>query len=68
MKTLTQTQMEEIEGGGLFSCLLSGAALVGSCVDLTVGFCTILAPLGWVAIGTGVVGYAASIDGMVKNC
>jgi len=68
MQILTEIDMREISGGGLFSCILSSAGMFAAVVDMTVGFATILTPLGWVALGTGTLGLAASVDGMHKNC
>jgi len=68
MTILQNEALGQISGGGLFSCILSTAGMFASVVDMTVGFATIVTPLGWVALTTGTVGLAASVDGMNKNC
>ncbi len=68
MLTIPESELDQVSGGGLFSCILSSAAAFAAVLDMTLGFATILTPLGWAAIGSGVIGLAASVDGMNKNC
>ncbi len=61
---MSLNQMELVEGGG---CGWTAVGYYSTAWGCAITALTMSGPLGWVALGIGVIGLYASVDGM-KNC
>ncbi|MBD3374835.1 hypothetical protein GF406_07375 [candidate division KSB1 bacterium] len=68
MVELSQEELLIINGGLNWGCMLAAAGLVASVGSMTIGFATILTPLGQAGLALGFIGYAASIKSVHDSC